>query len=49
MPTPGVHVETLHNPVLYEPRQIEQAVQVAETLNRGKLVLCILPPVWPPQ
>jgi hypothetical protein len=41
---PGVHIETLHNPVLYTYAQIEKACALAQLLNRGKLVL-----VEPPQ
>lgn len=39
MPTPGVHIETLHNPVRYTRAQIENATAIASQLNRGKLVL----------
>ena len=39
MPTPGVHVETLRNPTLYEPAQIEQACVIAHALNRGRFLL----------
>lgn len=33
------HIETLHNPTLYGPAQLQQAYQVAQHMNRGKLVL----------
>jgi hypothetical protein len=36
---PGVHVETVKNPVLYTPRQIENAAAIASALNRGRFVL----------
>jgi len=39
MPIPGVHIETLHNPVKYTYAQIEKACALAQVLNRGKLVL----------
>jgi hypothetical protein len=39
MAMPGVHIETLHNPVRYTYAQIEQACKVAALLSRGKLVL----------
>ena len=39
MQIPGVHIETLHNPVRYTYAQIEQACAIAQMLNRGKLVL----------
>jgi hypothetical protein len=44
MQVPGVHLETLHNPVRYSPEQIEKACAIAQLLDRGKLVL-----VEPPQ
>jgi hypothetical protein len=44
MQIPGVHIETLHNPVRYTYAQIERACAIAQMLNRGKLVL-----VEPPQ
>ena len=44
MQIPGVHIETLHNPVRYTYSQIEKACAIAQMLNRGKLVL-----VEPPQ
>jgi hypothetical protein len=42
-PIPGCHVETLLNPGLYTPAQIDTAVAIAYLLNRGKLVLCLPP------
>ena len=39
MPIPGVHVETLHNPVRYTYEQIEMACALAQMLDRGKLIL----------
>jgi hypothetical protein len=36
---PGVHVETLHDPVRYAYVQIEKACAIAQVLNRGKFVL----------
>ena len=39
MQIPGVHIETLHNPVRYTYSQIEKACAIAQMLNRGKLVL----------
>ena len=44
MQIPGVHIETLHNPVRYTYAQIEKACAIAQMLTRGKLVL-----VEPPQ
>jgi hypothetical protein len=43
MPTPGVHVETLLNPGLYTPAQIDWAVAIAHFLHRGKFVYCLPP------
>ena len=40
MPIPGVHLETLHNPVRYTQAQVEFAVSVASFLHRGRFVLC---------
>jgi hypothetical protein len=40
MQIPGVHIETLHNPVRYTYAQIDKACAIAEALHRGKLVLC---------
>lgn len=40
MATPSAHIETLYNPVRYTYDQIERAVKLATTLNRGKLILC---------
>ena len=39
MQIPGVHIETLQNPVRYSPAQIEKACALAQLLDRGKLVL----------
>jgi len=39
MQIPGVHIETLENPVRYTPAQIEQACAIAQSLDRGKLIL----------
>jgi hypothetical protein len=39
MQIPGVHIETLHNPVRYTYAQIEKACAIAQMLNRGKLIL----------
>jgi hypothetical protein len=39
MQVPGVHIETLHNPVRYTPDQIDKACAIAQLLDRGKLVL----------
>ena len=39
MQIPGVHIETLYNPVRYTYSQIEKACAIAQLLNRGKLVL----------
>jgi hypothetical protein len=39
MQIPGVHIETLHNPIQYTYSQIEKACAIAQMLNRGKLVL----------
>jgi hypothetical protein len=33
-------VETLQHPARYTPAQLERATQIAETLRRGRLVLC---------
>lgn len=35
-----VHVVTLGNPTAYTPAQLEQAIQLAKALARGRLVLC---------
>jgi hypothetical protein len=40
MQIPGVHIETIHNPVRYSYAQIERACVIAQMLNRGKLVVC---------
>lgn len=39
MAQPGVHIETVHNPVRYTYAQIEKACAVATLLDRGKFVL----------
>jgi hypothetical protein len=39
MQVPGVHLETLYNPVRYSAEQIEKACAIAQLLDRGKLVL----------
>jgi hypothetical protein len=39
MGIPGVHIETLHNPIRYTYAQIEQACKIAAALGRGKLIL----------
>jgi hypothetical protein len=39
MHTPGVHIETLHDPGGYTYAQLEKACKVAQLLARGKLVL----------
>jgi hypothetical protein len=39
MPIPGVHIETLHNPVRYTQAQIEMVCTLAHMLKRGKFVL----------
>jgi hypothetical protein len=43
MQIPGVHIETLQNPVQYTYAQIERACALAQMLNRGKLVLVEAP------
>ena len=43
MATPGVHIETLHDPARYTPVQIEKACALAAMLNRGKRVLVEAP------
>ena len=48
MATPGVHIETLHEPTRYSNVQIETACAVAAMLKRGKLVL-VEPPRRPTQ
>jgi hypothetical protein len=47
MPTPGVHIETLHDPTRYTHVQIETACALANLLNRGKLIL-VEPPLRAP-
>ena len=49
MQIPGVHIETLHNPVRYTYAQIEKACAIAQMLNRGKLVLVEPPRVLIPR
>ena len=48
MQIPGVHIETLAPPQDYTLTQIEQAIRIAELMDRGKLVLCT-PPLGNPQ
>ena len=43
MGIPGVHIETIHNPIRYTYAQIEQACKVAAALGRGKLILAESP------
>jgi hypothetical protein len=43
MGIPGVHIETIHNPIRYTYAQIEQACKVAAALRRGKLILAEAP------
>ena len=43
MGIPGVHIETIHNPIRYTYAQIEQACKVAAALGRGKLILAEAP------
>ncbi len=43
MGIPGVHIETLHNPIRYTYAQIEQACKIAAALGRGKLILAESP------
>lgn len=40
---PGVHIETLRNPVRYTYAQIELACHIAGHLDRGKFVLVEAP------
>jgi hypothetical protein len=40
MHLPGVHIQTLHNPKLYTDAQIDRACEIAQQINRGKLLLC---------
>jgi hypothetical protein len=40
MQIPGAHIVTLHNPVTYNPAQIDKAAVIAHTLKRGQFVLC---------
>lgn len=46
MQLPGVHIETLHNPIQYTRAQIQQATAIANLMHRGKLVL-VEPPAGP--
>lgn len=39
----GVHIETLAKPQRYTSEQLDLACQIAQLLDRGKLVLCIPP------
>jgi hypothetical protein len=39
MQIPGVHIETVHNPLRYRSAQIDRACAIAQRLGRGKLVL----------
>jgi hypothetical protein len=43
MAIPGVHIETLHDPIRYTYAEIDLAWTVAQFLNRGRLVL-VAPP-----
>lgn len=43
MQIPGVHLETIAKPQLYSEHQLDHACQIAQALNRGKLVLCTVP------
>jgi hypothetical protein len=43
MGIPGVHIETVHNPIRYTYAQIEQACKIAAALGRGKLILAEAP------
>ncbi len=43
MGMPGVHIETVHNPIRYTYAQIEQACKIAAALGRGKLILAEAP------
>ncbi len=40
MHIPGAHIVTLHNPVSYNPAQIDKAAVIAHNLQRGQFVLC---------
>lgn len=44
-PSPGVHIECLHNPIAYTTAQIERACAVTASLDRGPFVLTI-PPLY---
>jgi hypothetical protein len=39
MPIPGIHIETLHSPQAYTPKQLDLACKVAGLLGRGRLLL----------
>jgi hypothetical protein len=39
MPIPGIHIETLHSPQAYTPKQLDLACKVAGLLARGRLLL----------
>ena len=36
----GVHIETLHTPSAYTPRQLGQVCKIAARIARGRFVLC---------
>jgi hypothetical protein len=36
---PGVHIETLHSPLEYSPKQLDLACKIAGLLGRGRLLL----------
>ncbi|HET6546953.1 MAG TPA: hypothetical protein VFG79_00760 [Solirubrobacter sp.] len=40
MQIPGAHLVTLHSPIRYTIAQIDRAVAIAHTLQRGQFVLC---------
>jgi hypothetical protein len=40
---PGVHVETIHNPIRYTTAQIDKAVAIAYAMHRGKFILTETP------
>jgi hypothetical protein len=43
MPIPGIHIETLHSPQAYSPKQLDLACKVAGMLARGRLLLLEAP------
>jgi hypothetical protein len=43
MPIPGIHIETLHSPQAYTPKQLDLACKVAGALARGRLLLLEAP------